>query len=172
MKKLICFLLVIVALFAFSACGKTGDPPSPETTQDVGTDTPPSSYPEEAQSESPNTSTGENIDVDLTALSSTMVYAEVYNMMSTPEKYLGKCVKMSGAFSVYHDEKTDCNYFACIISDATACCSQGLEFVLNGNPAYPEDYPALNTIITVTGIFNTYEENGYRYCQLINAEMS
>ena len=34
----------------------------------------------------------DNFDVDLTNLSSTMVYSEVYNMMSTPENYIGKTV--------------------------------------------------------------------------------
>lgn len=62
---------------------------------------------------------GEGIDVDLTALSSTMVYSEVYNMMTSPEDYIGKTVKMKGMYSVYHDESTDKYYFACIIKDAT-----------------------------------------------------
>ena len=62
---------------------------------------------------------GEGIDVDLTALSSTMVYSEVYNMMTSPEDYIGKTVKMKGMYSVYHDESTDKYCFACIIKDAT-----------------------------------------------------
>ena len=36
------------------------------------------------------------IDVDLTKLSSSMVYSEVYNMMNEPEPYEGKMVKMQG----------------------------------------------------------------------------
>ncbi|MDD6211747.1 MAG: hypothetical protein PUB22_01135 [Clostridiales bacterium] len=73
------------------------------------------------------------IDLDLTSLSSTMVYAEVYNMMSAPEDYIGKTVKMKGQFTYYqaYDEKgnpvPDQLYFACLIADAAACCSQGLE---------------------------------------------
>ena len=59
-----------------------------------------------------------------------------------------------------------------MISDATACCSQGIEFVLDGNYSYPEDYPSIGTEITVVGKFNYYtEDDFYTYCQLLNAEM-
>ena len=81
----------------------------------------PSPFPSEASQA--NTSDVQ-IDVDLTQLSSTMVYAEVYNMMTSPETYIGKIVKMDGTFAYYHDKTTDQYYFACLIQDATACCSQ------------------------------------------------
>ncbi len=113
----------------------------------------------------------DKMDVDLTQLSSIMVYAEVYNMMSAPEEYIGKNVKMSGAFAIYQDEDTKKLYFACIIADATACCSQGLEFVLEDERSYPDDYPEIDSEIIVTGIFDVYEEDGYEYCQLINAKL-
>ncbi|MBQ9609369.1 MAG: hypothetical protein IJV15_08005 [Lachnospiraceae bacterium] len=108
-------------------------------------------------------------DVDLTQLSSTMVYSEVYNMTTAPDDYLGKKVKMSGPFSVYTDETTGKNYFACIIQDAAACCAQGIEFELEGNYTYPENYPTVGTEITVSGTFDVYEEDGYQYCTLRNA---
>ncbi len=111
------------------------------------------------------------IDVDLTKLSSTMVYSEVYNMMVDPDSYLGKTIKMSGAFAVYTDQESGKNYFACIIQDATACCAQGIEFTLDGDYSYPADYPAVNDEITVTGTFATYEEDGYIYSTLLNAKM-
>lgn len=111
------------------------------------------------------------IDVDLTQLSSTMVYSEVYNMMISPEEYLGRMVKMNGMFATYENEETGQIYFACIISDATACCSQGIEFELVGDYSYPDDYPELGSDITVTGIFETYDEDGYTYCRLKNAKL-
>lgn len=114
-------------------------------------------------------STNVDVDVDLTQLSSTMVYAEVSNMMSSPDEYTGKTVKMSGIFSVYVGETQV--YFACIIADATACCSQGIEFILAGNHSYPDDYPDLGTTVTVTGTFQTYEEDGYQYITLVDAIM-
>lgn len=111
------------------------------------------------------------VDVDLTVLSSTMVYSEVYNMIATPENYMGKTIKAKGNFAMYHDEQADKYYFAVIIKDATACCSQGLEFDLTGEHKYPDDYPTLGTEITVTGEFCTYKEGEMEYCQLKNAKM-
>ncbi len=116
-----------------------------------------------------NTSDGQ-IDVDLTQLSSTMVYAEVYNMMTSPETYIGKIVKMDGTFAYYHDKTTDQYYFACLIQDATACCSQGIEFVLTDDYSYPDDYPEAGNEICVIGIFDTYHEGSNTYCTLRNAE--
>ena len=108
-------------------------------------------------------------DVDLTALSSTMVYSEVYNMMTAPSDYIGKNVKMKGAFSYYQDPNTGNEYYACIIQDATACCAPGIEFVLAGDHKYPDDYPEMNSEITVAGVFDTYMEGEYMYCTLKNA---
>lgn len=112
-----------------------------------------------------------DIDVDLTQLSSTFVYSEVYNMMVEPDKYVGKTIRMTGAFNVYEDEKTKKIYYSCLISDATACCQQGIEFELKGKHKYPDDYPKQDEEITVTGEFEIYKEDGEDYCRLKNAKM-
>lgn len=113
----------------------------------------------------------DGVDVDLTLLSSTMVYSEVYNMMVSPEGYIGKTVKMKGPFAHYHDEATDNHYFACIIKDATACCAQGIEFVLTDDYVYPDDYPQVDEEICVVGVFTMYQEGNYTYCTLRNATL-
>ncbi len=114
---------------------------------------------------------GGTADVDLTVLPGTMVYAEVYHMLSSPEEYIGKTVKMSGTCSIYVDDTTKQYYYACIIADATACCAQGIEFVLAEDYAFPEAYPDAGTDVCVTGVFDTYEENGNTYCTLRNAKL-
>ena len=91
-------------------------------------------------------------------------------MMSKPNEYVGKTVRMNGTFSVYHDAATDQYYFSCVVADATACCAQGIEFTVDGY-SYPDDYPDEGTFITVTGVFDTYQEGNYTYCTLRNAEM-
>ena len=111
------------------------------------------------------------IDIDLTTMGSTMVYSEVYNMTINPDDYIGKTIRASGPFAVFHDDNTGKDYFAVIITDATACCSQGIEFVRTGEHSYPDDYPKVDTQITVTGKFNVYEEDGNKYCQLLDAEL-
>ena len=55
---------------------------------------------------------------------------------------------------------------------ATTSASQGLEFVLAGEHSYPADYPELGTEITVVGTFQTYEENRYMDCHLVDAEIT
>ena len=113
--------------------------------------------------------TQKTADLDLTALSLTMVYSEVYNMMVEPDDYEGKSVKVKGKFSVYHDEESGKDYFACLIPDASECCSQGLEFQPKEGYQYPDDYPKAEEDIVVQGVFGTYEENGNRYCCLKEA---
>ncbi|MCR5836254.1 MAG: hypothetical protein K6G88_07100 [Lachnospiraceae bacterium] len=106
--------------------------------------------------------------IDLTKLSSSMVYGQVYDMMGSPDKYLGKKVRMEGTFSIF--EGTKKNYYACVVADATACCQQGIEFELAGDYKYPDDYPELGEDITVVGIFNTYVEDGANYFFLDKAK--
>lgn len=146
MKKITTAFLVISMAFALAACGAKGQTVDATHSTTISTDS-----------------------VDLTVLSSTMVYAEVYNMMSDPERYKGRTVTMQGQFAVYEGETR--NYYACLIADATSCCAQGIEFVLDGDFSYPEDYPEVGSTITVTGVFDIYAENGATYCQLIDATM-
>lgn len=113
----------------------------------------------------------EKVDLDLTTMSSTMVYSEVFNMVTTPENYIGKTVKMRGTYMYYYDEKPNHYYFFCLISDAMACCSQGIEFALTKDYHYPEDYPKPDDEITVVGVFDSYEEEGNTYCILRNARL-
>ena len=189
MKKIACFLLALAVLGGLHACGNSGV----QTRGSGGTGSSVSQLMENAAQEgavspgaeqtpsgaavpSVETQSGDaenadtDVDVDLTKLGSTMVYSEVYNMMSVPEEYVGKTIKMSGTFSLYEGETR--NYYACVIADATACCAQGIEFVRRSDYRYPEDYPAVGDPITVVGVFDTYYEGADLYCQLIDAEAS
>ena len=111
----------------------------------------------------------EGIDVDLTTLSSTMVYAEVYNMYLTPEDYVGKSVKMTGELSIVDLPMEGKVYFSVIIQDALGCCSQGIEFDMGEDYAYPDDYPELGSQVTVVGEFEMYQEGKDVYCRLKEA---
>ena len=124
--------------------------------------------------ENGNTETSEgsdDIDVDLTAISGILVYSEVYNMMSAPENYMGKKIKMEGIYAIYFDDTYSTRYDACIVQDATACCATGIEFELSDELKFPDDYPEEGDIITVEGIFDTYDEGSYTYCTLRNASL-
>ena len=51
------------------------------------------------------------VDVDLTKLSGTMVYSEVYHLIYNPDDYIGKTVKMEGQFAYYENPDTKDQYF-------------------------------------------------------------
>ena len=175
MKKLFCLVLTVLMIVSLAACGSKKDKATTDNqalNSSVLQNQPTEEESESAPTISKPAQSADGIDVDLTKLSSTMVYSEVYNMMVSPDNYTGKTVKMNGVFAYYEDPETKKQYFACIIADATACCSQGLEFILAGEHSYPDDYPELGTEITVVGTFQTYEENGYMYCHLVDAEMA
>ena len=109
------------------------------------------------------------VDVDLTTLSSTMIYAQVYTMLTEPGDYLGKTVRVAGNYAAFQDEATGKVYTACMVADALACCSQGIEFVPAEDWKFPEDYPELGTPITIRGVFSSYEDGGQSFIRLTDA---
>ena len=191
MKRIFCLLLAACMTLSLCACGK-------DSEKDAGNDASSSNEKSSASAESIPTpkeqetpdeqqtpeepeqtqTSADGVDVDLTVLSSTMVYSEVYNMLyNDPAHYLGKTVKARGEFSIYQLVtdgvlQPDPVSYACIISDAAACCAEGMEFVLKDDLAYPDDYPELGTEITVIGEFQPYEENGMTRYHLVNARLA
>lgn len=113
-----------------------------------------------------------DVDIDLTQMSSTMVFAEVYNITTAPEDYQGKVIKMKGQLLSDFDTENNKRYYACLILDATACCAQGLGFVPKDGYVYPEDFPEIDGEITVTGTFDYFYENEFiANCRLIDADI-
>lgn len=98
-------------------------------------------------------------DIDLTEMSSDMVYATVYQILSDPNSYVGKTIRAKGVYTASNYEETGQYYHFVVIADAAACCSQGLEFVWgDGTHVYPDEYPQEQAEIIVTGTFETYTE--------------
>ena len=104
--------------------------------------------------------------VDLTRLSDTMAFSEVFAIAQTPENYLGRRIVIQGKYANYFNEATNAYYHNVMLSDATACCAQGLEFIWNGEHAAPADYPPVNSEIRLDGIYSSYVENGRTYYAL------
>ena len=185
MKRLFCLLLAVCMMVSLCACGKDSeegagnDASSSNEESSASTESIPTPEDQQSPEESEQLqSYAGKVDVDLTVLSSTMVYSEVYNMLyNDPAHYLGKTVKARGTFSIYQLVtdgvlQPDPVSYACIISDATACCAEGMEFVLKDDLAYPDDYPELGAEITVIGEFQSYEENGMTWYHLVNARLA
>ena len=185
MKQLFCLLLAACMMASLCACGKDSgkdarnDASSSNEESSASAESIPTPKEKETPEEPEQTQTSaDGVDVDLTVLSSTMVYSEVYNMLyNDPAHYLGKTVKARGGFSIYQLVtdgvlQPDPVAYACIIADATACCAEGMEFVPEGDLTYPEDYPELGAEITVIGEFQSYEENGMTWYHLVNARLA
>lgn len=114
----------------------------------------------------------DNIDVDLTVISSTMVYAEVFNIVGDPYSYLGKRIKVRGTFDAYYWDETDRTYSYVVISDATACCQSGLEFTWdNSDNTYPDGYPNKNQEFEIIGTYQSYVEQGHSYYYIAADEL-
>ena len=113
----------------------------------------------------------ENVDIDMTVMSATMVYSEIFNMMLEPESYAGKSIKLDGWFSGYENPSNGKVYTMCVVPDATACCSEGIEFILadRENLSYPEDYPEEEEDITIIGVYDAVGDEEDEYYALQDA---
>jgi len=178
-KKVMALCIMLIVIMSTSACGtdtsmveEIADKQDSSTVQSTsGTESELLNNDEKSVTDAEEVETIEDnnsVDIDLTVLSSTMVYSEVYNMMVNPDEYMGKTIKVIGPYYasqlVYGTEKY---YHFVVISDATACCQNGIEFIWNDNShVYPDEYPENNTVIEVVGVFSSYEESGDTYYYL------
>lgn len=169
-KLLILYVLVV----ALTGCGKENgntkvqqQNPVQKVVSDQVNGTKDTSETTSSQSDTkPKTKSASDVDIDLTAMNSDMVYATVYQMIMEPASYEGKTVRMRGNYQGNYYEPTKQWYHYCIIRDALACCAQGMEFVLQ-----EENYPQNNAEITVRGTFEAYQDEGdpSMYCRLKDA---
>lgn len=173
MKKTLILILVLSSFsWLFSACNDNGESVAAKKTgsQNSSLENPLNPDKNEKTTEMPDKELKSEygkpeadraVDIDLTKLSSTMVYAEVNSIMMNPEKYLGKSIKIHGEYYARFYDPMQKFYHFVIIFDALACCEQGLEFnMAGGNYAYPDDYPPDATMVEIVGVFESYEEEG------------
>ena len=112
-----------------------------------------------------------SVDLDLSVMSSTIVYAQMYNIQFDPGQYLGKVIRLRGLYSYYREPSTGVSYYACVVPDATACCMQGMEFVPAVEPEDPDHFLEDSADITVTGRLEIYVEEGTSYLHLVDASV-
>ena len=193
MKKILACIICLTLAFGVTACGKASDKDTNGDTKIISdaknkqenskSDTKKEVSKKEVNkkevasdagkgksSKSKSKTKDNKIDVDLNNLNANVVYSQVFLMMTEPDKFIGKRIRMSGQFNVYAAQEGNpsgvTEYYAIIIADAQACCQQGIEFVWPGH-TYPEGFPEVKSNASVTGIFEVYEENGKKYCRLV-----
>lgn len=173
MKRLLALLLAgTLCCGMLAGCSNTqkSEPPLPGERPASGE----AAAPQGARPEATGPATAQTGDgiVDLTLLSSTMVFAEVYAMKTKPESYVGKTIKMNGLYYAGYNPDLDVYYHFVIVEDATACCAQGLEFRMNGAYTYPGDYPDDQTPVEVTGVWSSYLESGTTFYYIAADELT
>ena len=129
---------------------------------DAGTDT-------GADGGESGTASEDGIDIDLTKMSATMAYAQVADFLYVGEEYEGKVIRMRGEFVSVVNQENGNTYYGCIVRDAAACCGSGIEFSFAEGYERPGGMPEQGEEVTVVGIFNIYEEGGYKYVELKDA---
>ena len=104
-----------------------------------------------------------NVDVDMTVMSSTMIYATVYQLVIDPVGSLQKKLKVKGSFDVFSDYDLGVNYYYIFVADAQACCEQGLELYFPDSYVYPDDFPSNGAEIEIIGTFTSHFDYGVEY---------
>ncbi len=107
------------------------------------------------------------VDYDLSSMGPDMVYATIYQMMIDPKSYVGKSFKVTGNYYSSYSKENDQYYHFCMVKDAAACCAQGLELLwADDNMNKHENCPDEEALVTVEGVFETYEEGQNTYGRL------
>lgn len=113
-----------------------------------------------------------DIDTDLSPLDANMAYAALVDISSSAYDHEGEVIRITGKFSWYTDESTGEKQYGCVVSDATACCTQGIYFVPADSGFLPEKALKENQEITVTGKFDVAQGSNYEYYRLVNSVIS
>lgn len=157
---------IIMGMILLAGCtGERGETGSPAVSQNR---TSSSSVSVKEQKEDDGKATSDKPQkgrLDLTKMSATAVYSEVCHLMMEPEDYEGWTMKMKGTCAVMRDETSGKREFACIVQDATQCCSQGIPFRLQKGISSPE----MGEDITVEGIVSIRKEKKTSYAEIRQA---
>lgn len=156
--------VLIAALLA--GCGSTAEAGAPAPSDLPATA--PAPEPEPEGTTEPAT-TDEAEVIDLTGLSATMMYAQLFDITSAPTDYIGRTIALTGEYIRYEGNPDNPGgaqyYYTVSVSDATACCQLGLEFLLPEGVAYPSE----GQTITIRGVYTPYDENGGAFYRLADA---
>ena len=98
-----------------------------------------------------------HVDVDLTGLSTTVLSAEMMNIIVNSQDYLGQTIRVSGTYDFIIHEPTGEYYHYIITVLGDECCREGFEIVLNGDSIGRDNYPAVGAQIQVDGVFSRYD---------------
>ena len=153
-------------------CGSAGKADNEKTVAESKIANESNTNEDSTEAESESVKKDGEVDYDLTVMGADMVYATVYQMMRDPKSYIGKSFKIRGNYYSSYSKDKDVYYHFCMIKDAAACCAQGLELLwadekMNRHENCPEE----DTLVTVEGVFETYEEGPNTYGRIKDAKI-
>lgn len=158
MKRIGLTAILLCCLLGMTSCQKEESAPTTSSSPHAASTV----FSPEPTAE-PTPITLENGEIDLTQMSSTMVYSYVFNLMYDPTPFIGKRFRIQGIYDENYWAENDTTYHCILIPDAAACCAQGIEFVLTDeNASYPQ--PADD--IEISGILTTYMEDDTPYIEI------
>ena len=153
MKKFFTFVFISILIFGTFSCSKKKAASTQSTEAEIVNNTEIQKIQEPEQIKET-----EKIDLDLSNMNYNMLSSVLFDLMTMPENYENKRIKISGGY--YESEYEGKKYFSVITWDATACCPAGIDFVPPDTMKYPDDFPAQDQQITVTGLLKNIEEDG------------
>jgi uncharacterized membrane protein YcgQ (UPF0703/DUF1980 family) len=100
---------------------------------------------------------------DVVEIREKLFIAQTNDIYLNAEDYLGKTLRYEGFFDEYADEFTG-NVYRLVLRNGPGCCgydqSAGFEVI------WDQDYPTLNDWVAVTGVLETYDEDGASYLRV------
>ena len=164
--------IIVLSCLLLAGCGSAGKADNEKTVAESKIANESNTNEDSTEAESESVKKDGEVDYDLTVMGADMVYATVYQMMIDPKSYIGKSFKIRGNYYSSYSNDKDVYYHFCMIKDAAACCAQGLEILwadekMNRHENCPEE----DTLVTVEGVFETYEEGPNTYGRIKDAKI-
>lgn len=163
-RKIFVLLILPIIFLSLASCNKLKDRKSSENNNQT-----PVQNANFGNKTSSKRTVSKSDYIDISNLSGTAAYAQVYGIVSDSKSYEGKTIKIKGTFKTYSENgKT---YYACTVSDAAGCCVQGLEFEPLKKYSYPKDFPKPDETIIVKGKLKIIYKDNFDFCVLQDAEI-
>ena len=109
--------------------------------------------------------------VDLSNMSDLMIYGMMFDVVSKPQDYEGKRMRLVGVYSPFKNPDTGEMEHTLIFYDITYCCEVELRVYMKDEYQYPKDFPRDGEKMTVTGTLRVEGEGKKAVCWLEDGAM-
>ncbi len=124
---------------------------------------------------------GKPVDIDLARMSNTMQSTYTYRLSANPRELEGQTMRLTGQLLSRIDERDGQRYFGCLLGTpgGCPCCTPSgvLEFIPKDGMKWPDDFPPIESLVSVTGRIKVFKEKDpnrggfYSIPRLVDAEV-